>query len=97
MYLAHFGLTELPFGLTPDTAFAFATRDAQIITLIHEMAHYLGDPDGAPNSIDDPPGGSSASSEIAKLPARLRPRIAENYATFAFEAHFRRPPFRILA
>ena len=29
MYLAHFGLTELPFGLTPDTAFAFATRAHQ--------------------------------------------------------------------
>jgi MSHA biogenesis protein MshM len=26
MYLQHFGLTELPFGLTPDTAFVFATR-----------------------------------------------------------------------
>src|SRR5438128_2280650 len=24
MYLAHFGLTELPFGITPDTQFAFA-------------------------------------------------------------------------
>jgi MSHA biogenesis protein MshM len=29
MYLAHFGLHELPFGLTPDTAFAFATRGHQ--------------------------------------------------------------------
>ena len=29
MYLAHFGLNELPFGLTPDTAFAFATRAHQ--------------------------------------------------------------------
>jgi MSHA biogenesis protein MshM len=29
MYLAHFGLAELPFGLTPDTAFAFATRSHQ--------------------------------------------------------------------
>ena len=29
MYLAHFGLTELPFGITPDTAFAFATRAHQ--------------------------------------------------------------------
>ena len=25
MYLQYFGLAELPFGLTPDTAFAFAT------------------------------------------------------------------------
>ncbi|HEX6708451.1 MAG TPA: AAA family ATPase [Albitalea sp.] len=29
MYLAHFGLHELPFGLTPDTAFAFGTRAHQ--------------------------------------------------------------------
>jgi MSHA biogenesis protein MshM len=29
MYLAHFGLNEMPFGLTPDTAFAFATRAHQ--------------------------------------------------------------------
>jgi len=29
MYLQHFGLRELPFGLTPDTAFAFATRAHQ--------------------------------------------------------------------
>lgn len=29
MYLAHFGLQELPFGLTPDTAYAFATRSHQ--------------------------------------------------------------------
>jgi len=29
MYLAHFGLTELPFGITPDTAFAFSGRAHQ--------------------------------------------------------------------
>ncbi len=29
MYLAHFGLRELPFSLTPDTAYAFATRTHQ--------------------------------------------------------------------
>jgi MSHA biogenesis protein MshM len=29
MYLAHFGLHELPFGLTPDTAYAYATRAHQ--------------------------------------------------------------------
>jgi hypothetical protein len=75
--------------------FAFSTRDAQIITLTHEMAHFLGDADGSADSIDDPPGGSSAASEIAKLPPHQRPRIAENYATFAFEARFRRPPIRL--
>ncbi len=29
MYRQHFGLQELPFGLTPDTAFAFSTRSHQ--------------------------------------------------------------------
>lgn len=29
MYRTHFGLHELPFGLTPDTAYAFATRAHQ--------------------------------------------------------------------
>ncbi|HZX31582.1 MAG TPA: AAA family ATPase [Rhodocyclaceae bacterium] len=29
MYLEHFGLTELPFGITPDTAYAFTTRSHQ--------------------------------------------------------------------
>ncbi len=29
MYLTHFGLAEAPFGLTPDTAFVFATRAHQ--------------------------------------------------------------------
>ena len=29
MYLAHFGLSEMPFALTPDTAYAFSTRAHQ--------------------------------------------------------------------
>ncbi|HWS13931.1 MAG TPA: AAA family ATPase [Rhodocyclaceae bacterium] len=29
MYLAHFGLRELPFGITPDTAFTFSGRSHQ--------------------------------------------------------------------
>jgi MSHA biogenesis protein MshM len=29
MYKAHFGLREMPFGLTPDTSFAFASRTHQ--------------------------------------------------------------------
>ena len=76
--------------------FTFATRDEQIITVVHEMAHFLGDPDGSPDVIDDPPSRSSAPSEIAKMPARKRPRLAECYATFAFEARFRREPIRFL-
>ena len=35
MYLKYFGLDELPFGLTPDTAFAFGTRAHQELSLIH--------------------------------------------------------------
>ena len=29
MYLEHFGLNELPFGITPDTSFIFSTRSHQ--------------------------------------------------------------------
>ena len=29
MYLSHFGLQELPFGITPDTSFVYATTAHQ--------------------------------------------------------------------
>ena len=29
MYLGHFGLQELPFGITPDTSFAYACASHQ--------------------------------------------------------------------
>jgi hypothetical protein len=77
--------------------FTFATLDLQIITVIHELGHFLGDPDGSPDMIDDPPSRSSAPSEIAKMPPQKRPRLAECYATFAFEARFRREPIRFVA
>jgi peptidoglycan hydrolase-like protein with peptidoglycan-binding domain len=76
--------------------FTFATLDYQITTIVHELGHFLGPPDGSADMIDDPPGGSSAPSEIAKLPVRMRPRIADNYAKFAFEAAFHKEPFIML-
>jgi len=76
--------------------FTFSSLDSQIITVIHELAHFLGDPDGTPDMIDDPPNRSSAPSEIEKMPPQMRPRLAECYATFAFEARFRREPIRFL-
>jgi MSHA biogenesis protein MshM len=44
MYLAHFGLHELPFGLTPDTAYAYATRAHQeaLNTLLLATQHGEG-------------------------------------------------------
>lgn len=44
MYLAHFGLRELPFGLTPDTAYAYATRAHQeaLNTLLIASTHGEG-------------------------------------------------------
>jgi hypothetical protein len=48
---------EIPNDKTMIAApFAFSTRHAQIITLIHEMAHFLGDAAGSPDCIGDPPG-----------------------------------------
>jgi hypothetical protein len=76
--------------------YRFITRDLQISTLIHEMAHYLGPPDGNADLIDDPPGGNSAPAIIAKLPPQQRPRIAQCYADFAFEAHFKRDPIVLI-
>ena len=76
--------------------YRFITRDLQIMTLIHEIVHYLGPADGSPDSIDDPPGGNSAQHIIARLAPQRRPRIAECYADFAFEAHFKREPFALM-
>ena len=77
--------------------FTFASLDLQIMTVIHELGHFLGDADGSPDMIDDPPSRSSAPSEIAKMPPQAHPRLAECYATFAFEARFRREPIRFVA
>ena len=74
----------------------FASNDLQIGTLIHELAHFVGKPDGHPDCIDDPPGNSSSDASLARLPPQRRPRIAECYALFAFEAHFGRSMFRSL-
>lgn len=74
----------------------FASSDLQIGTLIHELGHFVGAPDGDPDCIDDPPGNSSSDDALAALPPQRRPRIAENYALFAFEAHFGRSMFRVL-
>jgi hypothetical protein len=74
----------------------FATDDLKVGTLIHELAHYVGAPDGLPDSIDDPPGQRSSRADIDKLSPRPRPRIAECYALFAFEANFGRAPINML-
>lgn len=74
----------------------FATSDMQIGTLIHELGHFVGRPDGDPDCIDDPPGNRSSPEDIERLPAERRPRIAECYAQFAFEAHFGRDMLQAL-
>lgn len=74
----------------------FATTDMQIGTLIHELGHFVGRPDGDPDCIDDPPGNRSSAADLAQLPAERRPRIAECYAQFAFEAHFGREMLQAL-
>jgi hypothetical protein len=74
----------------------FATEDLQVGALIHEVAHHVGASHGQPGSINDPPGDSSRRDVIDKLSPRQRPRIAECYSLFAFEAHFGREPFNAL-
>jgi hypothetical protein len=74
----------------------FCTDDLKIGTLVHELAHYVGAPEGRPDMIDDPPGRSSNRAAIDQLTPAQRPRIAEVYALFAFEARFLREPLNML-
>ena len=74
----------------------FTTDDLQVGTLIHELGHFVGRPESDPDGIDDPPNQSSGDASLAQLPAERRPRIAEIYAQFAFEAHFGRPMIRAI-
>ena len=73
--------------------FRFNTGEAQVLTLIHEMAHYLGDDEGKPNSIDDHRYGWV--DRQADLPPRLKARNAECYGNLAFDATLGRRPFVI--
>ena len=57
--------------------FRFASRDTQVITLIHELGHFLGPPDGSPDMIDDPArrqlgGGDHRQAARAKAAASRR-------------------------
>lgn len=76
--------------------FFLAGQDLQIGTLIHELAHFVGRSENSDDGIDDPESGSSSDADIAQLTPEQRPRIAECYAMFAFEAHFGRPMFKHL-
>jgi hypothetical protein len=73
-----------------------STSDAEICTIIHEMAHFVGPPDGNADVIDDQPGGYGPPQRIAQLTPAQRARNAENYSNFAFEARFGREPFNTL-
>jgi hypothetical protein len=76
-------------------AYQFNTMDAKVGTLLHEMSHYLGGPDGSPDCIDD--FGYGWVDELASLPPARKARNADCYGNFAFEARFHRPPFHIPA
>ena len=71
-----------------------ATTDAEICTLIHEMAHFLGGPDRSSTSIDDFAYG--APTTISHLTTTQRARNAETYSNFAVEAYFGREPSKAL-
>jgi hypothetical protein len=72
-------------------AFQFEPQDARIATLIHEMSHYLGGPDGATNTIDD--HGYGWVDHLTNLSPRLKARNADCFSNFAFDARFHRRPF----
>src|SRR5262249_49865077 len=76
-------------------AFQFNTGEAQVMTLIHEMSHYLGEEDNKPNQIDD--YGYGWIDRLADLAPRLKARNAECYGNLASEARLGREPFVIRA
>jgi hypothetical protein len=76
-------------------AFQFNTGEGQVMTLIHEMSHYLGDEDGKPNQIDD--YGYGWIDRLDALSPRLKARNAQCYGNFASEAKLGREPFVIPA
>jgi hypothetical protein len=69
----------------------FQTRDGQVKTLLHEMSHYLGGPDGSADCIDD--FGYGWVEMLASLKPHLKSRNADCYGNFAFDAHYHRQPF----
>jgi hypothetical protein len=71
--------------------FQFQAVDGKLRTLIHEMSHYLGGPDAAPDCIDD--HGYGSAEQLSSLKPNLKARNADSLANFAFEARFHRPPF----
>jgi len=71
--------------------FQFESPDGQVCTLVHEMSHYLGGPEGAGNAVDDWRYGSPG--DLSGLDPKFKARNADSYGNFAFEAHFHREPF----
>jgi hypothetical protein len=74
-------------------AFQFQPLDAHIVTIIHEMGHYFGGQDNAPDEIKDTARGWR--DQMTSLTPAQKARNAECYANFAFEAQWRRPPLTI--
>jgi hypothetical protein len=74
--------------------FPFQPQDAQVVSLIHEMSHYLGGPDRSALGIDDYGYGWVDDDEIQNLSPAQRARNAECFSNFAFDARFHRKPFK---
>jgi peptidoglycan hydrolase-like protein with peptidoglycan-binding domain len=68
------------------------TADAEICSLLHEMAHFVGPDDNSLDTINDQDGGYGPPARISHLSPEKRVRNAETYSNFAFEANFKREP-----
>jgi peptidoglycan hydrolase-like protein with peptidoglycan-binding domain len=73
---------------------ATRSRQANIMLIVHELAHFVGPPEGDPNTIDDNHIGGVwiDDPKMVALTPTQRLRTAQNYATFALDCGGIRPP-----
>lgn len=64
--------------------------DDKIVTLVHELAHFVGPSAG--NVITDHADGLTDSAAMKALPPARKQRTAQSFANFAFHAKNGRPP-----
>jgi hypothetical protein len=75
--------------------FQFQPQDARVVTLIHEMSHYLGGPEGSADLVDD--HGYGWMDKLQNLSPKHKAHNAECFSNFAFDAKFHRQPIKFPA
>jgi hypothetical protein len=70
--------------------FQFQPPDGRSLAVMHEMSHYFGGPDNAPDEIRDT--GYGWRDTLSSLTPSQKARNADCYSNFAFEARWNHPP-----